>query len=1005
MSRLLTLSTAVVLGLGTSLVALEAQASVDPLPPRDRIELYQLESTPGTGQALKEKGFDVVQQDTAGGKEHVEVTAAQTDLDGLRKLGYRPEPVRNPQGQTQLEAAKAQAAGGYTVWKSYSAPGGIADQLKAIANANKDIVKIESLGKTLKGQDILAVKVTALARVLPDGIKPATLYSATQHAREWISTEVDMRLLKHVIANRSALKDLLNRTELWFVPVANPDGYDFTFTEGNRLWRKNLRDNDGDGRITTGDGVDPNRNYPTNFHYDEEGSSSIPSSETYRGAAPASEPETRALDGLLRRIRFKGQVNYHSFGPLLLYPIGWQVATKTADNPIYEAISGNDAKPAIPGFDPDLSAELYTTNGETTDHAHASYGTLAWTPELDEGCDGCGFVFPDDEALVQAEFEKNIPFALDVAKSATNWSEPVNHLGNATADFVLDPFEVSYGRDQVVQVDAKRKLGPIFLNYQVNGGRTKTVPTGEWRGGERYGKGYDTYYHWMRGKITGTGPGDKVKVWFSSIGRKSGDFTYQVSSDIGGKVLVLATEDVTGLSPVQGVTEAKYADDYVKALDEAGYSSDVYDMDKMGRKAPHPLGVLSHYKAVVWETGDDIIPRSVGQVAGTTSKGGVDTELAVRDYLNEGGKLLHTGKYPSYTANNNGAYYYQPDQPAQPECADPNDPPCIQVFNDFQQYWLGAYVFFDDSGTNQDTGLPYALQGASGRFKGFTGTLEPSHTNSFVATSAILPAAQFPQFASSAPVKWARPGGPFDPHTGSWDVYSGIADASWKRLTKTVDLTGKTGGDLSFWTSYDTEADWDFLTVEAHTAGGDDWTTLPDVNGHTTQSTGSSCDPPSGGEGWRALHPFTQRYQGPDCAPTGTSGSWNAASGNSAGWQQWKVDLTPYAGKKVELSVSYISDWSTQGAGVFLDDFTITLNGATAEQTSFESDLGGWSAAAPPEGTSPSINNWARTDQVFEEGGGIATKDTVYLGFGVESLTTQAMRTDLVKRSLRHLLG
>ncbi|MEU8146073.1 M14 family zinc carboxypeptidase [Nonomuraea sp. NPDC048901] len=1005
MSRLLTLSTAVVLGLGTSLVALEAQASVDPLPPRDRIELYQLESTPGTGQALKEKGFDVVQQDTKGGKEHVEVTAAQTDLDGLRKLGYKPEPVRNPQGQTQLEAAKAQATGGYTVWKSYSEPGGIADQLKAIANANKDIVKIESLGKTLKGQDILAVKVTALARVLPDGIKPATLYSATQHAREWISTEVDMRLLKHVIANQAALKDLLNRTELWFVPVANPDGYDFTFTEGNRLWRKNLRDNDGDGRITTGDGVDPNRNYPTNFHYDEEGSSSIPSSETYRGAAPASEPETRALDGLLKRIRFKGQVNYHSFGPLLLYPIGWQVATKTADNPIYEAISGNDAKPAIPGFDPDLSAELYTTNGETTDHAHASYGTLAWTPELDEGCDGCGFVFPDDEALVQAEFEKNIPFALDVAKSATNWSEPVNHLGNATADFVLDPFEVSYGRDQVVQVDAKRKLGPIFLNYQVNGGRTKTVLTGEWRGGERYGKGYDTYYHWMRGKITGTRPGDKVKVWFSSIGRKSGDFTYQVASDIGGKVLVLATEDVTGLSPVQGVTEAKYADDYVKALDEAGYSSDVYDMDKMGRKAPHALGVLSHYKAVVWETGDDIIPRSVGQVAGTTSKGGVDTELAVRDYLNEGGKLLHSGKYPSYAANNNGAYYYQPDQPAQPECATPNDPPCIQVFNDFQQYWLGAYVFFDDSGINPDTGLPYALQGVSGRFKGFAGTLEPSHTNSFVATSAILPAAQFPQFASSAPVKWARPGGPFDPHTGSWDVYSGIADASWKRLTKTVDLTGKTSGDLSFWTSYDTEADWDFLTVEAHTVGGDDWTTLPDVNGHTSQSTGSSCDPPSGGEGWRALHPFTQRYQGANCEPTGTSGSWNAASGNSAGWQQWKVDLTPYAGKKVELSVSYISDWSTQGAGVFLDDFTVTLNGATAEQTSFESDLGGWSAAAPPEGTSPSINTWARTDQVFEEGGGIATKDTVYLGFGVESLTTQAMRTDLVKRSLRHLLG
>ncbi|MET7333858.1 M14 family zinc carboxypeptidase [Nonomuraea sp. NPDC005650] len=1005
MSRTLTFATAVILALGTSIVATTARASVDPLPPRDRIELYQLDSAPGTAQTLREKGFDVVQQQNKGAQEHIELTAAQADLDALRKLGHKPEPVRNPQGQTQLEAAKAQAAGGYTVWKSYSAPGGIADQLKAIANANKDLVKLQSIGRTLKGQDILAVKVTTGARLLPDGIKPSTLYSATQHAREWIATEVDLRLLKHVIANRAALKDLLNKTELWFVPVANPDGYDFTFTEGNRLWRKNLRDVNGDGKITVGDGVDPNRNFPTNFHYDEEGSSSIPSSETYRGTGPASEPETRAMDGLLRRIGFEMQLNYHSYGPLLLYPSGFQIATETADNPIYEAITGNDAKPAVPGFDPDLGAELYTTNGDTNDHAHRQYGTLSWTPELDEGCDGCGFVFPDDEALVQGEFEKGLPFALDVAKSAVNPAEPVNHLGNTAPDFEIDPFEVSCGKDQVVQVNAKRKLGPVLLNYQVNGGRTKTVPTGEWKGGERYGSGYDRYYHRLRGKITGTKPGDKVKVWFASIGRKSADFTYTVAADIGGKVLILATEDVTGLSPAQGVTEAKYADEYAAALTAAGYTSDVYDMDKMGRRAPHPLGVLSHYKAVVWETGDDIIPRSPGQVGGTTSKGGVDTELAVRNYLNEGGKLLHAGKYPSFAANNNGAYYYQPDQPAQPECTVPDDPPCIPVFNDFQQYWLGAYVFFDDAGTDQNTGQPFALTGNGGRFQGFNATIEPGHTNSFVATSAILPAQQFPLFASSAQVKWARPGGPFDPHSGAWDVYSGIADVSWKRLTKTIDLTGRTGGELTFWTSYDTENTWDYLAVEAHTAGGDDWTTLPDANGHTTQETGSSCDPPSGGDGWRTIHPFTERYQGPNCESTGTTGAWNAATGNSAGWQQWKIDLTPYAGKQVELSVSYISDWGTQGAGVFLDDFAVTLDGVTTEQTSFESDLGGWTVGAPPEGTSPSINNWFRTDQVFEEGAGIVTKDTVYLGFGAESVTDAATRADLVKRSMKHLLG
>ena len=46
------------------------------------------------------------------------------------------------------------------MWKSYSEPGGVADQLKSIANANKDVVKLETIGKSVQGKDILAVKVT-----------------------------------------------------------------------------------------------------------------------------------------------------------------------------------------------------------------------------------------------------------------------------------------------------------------------------------------------------------------------------------------------------------------------------------------------------------------------------------------------------------------------------------------------------------------------------------------------------------------------------------------------------------------------------------------------------------------------------------------------------------------------------------------------------------------------------------------------------------------------------
>ena len=91
--------------------------------------------------------------------------------------------------------------------------------------------------------------------------------------------------------------------------------------------------------------------------------------------------------------------NFHSFGPLILFPQGWLVGAPEADNPIYTALGGTDANPAIQGFDPGLSAEeLYVTNGETTDFADINTGAISFTPELDEGCTGCGFVFPDDEA-------------------------------------------------------------------------------------------------------------------------------------------------------------------------------------------------------------------------------------------------------------------------------------------------------------------------------------------------------------------------------------------------------------------------------------------------------------------------------------------------------------------------------------------------------------------------------------------------------------------------------
>ena len=266
----------------------------------------------------------------------------------------------------------------------------------------------------------MAYKVTKNARNERDGSRPAVLYDSTQHAREWIATEVERRLFTYVVQHKNEkggadIKKLLQERELWFVPVVNVDGYDYTFVDkGTRLWRKNLRDVDGDG---VQPGQRRRRHQPQLARRSGTTTSrarrTTPSNETYHGAGPGSEPEVKAMRGAREaRCGFKFQIDYHSFAQLILYPEGWQVETPATDAPLMTALAGDDDHPAVAGFDPDVSAELYTTNGDVTDDALRAFGTQAYTVELDGGTgpdvggtvDGPdsfspgGFVFQDTEA-------------------------------------------------------------------------------------------------------------------------------------------------------------------------------------------------------------------------------------------------------------------------------------------------------------------------------------------------------------------------------------------------------------------------------------------------------------------------------------------------------------------------------------------------------------------------------------------------------------------------------
>ena len=463
-----------VVALGAVTQATAGQPKLPKPGPGLQLDFYSAVVSAGQYRDMLAKGLDIAAAEQEFGGMRVSLVLTPAQVAGLQAQGIKTSLIRNKAGRTARQEAAAQKSTGYNVWRDYDGPDGYAAEIQRIAKANPNIAKAVRIGTTGQGRTIWALKLTA-------GVGGTASRASGSALQLDFSTHASGSRARSISAscsgtstgwkaNDKSVKSLLQTTQLWFVPVANPDGYQYTFLNpGTRLWRKTLRDNNGNGTIEVGDGVDPNRNFPEHWNYDSEGSSSVQSSDTYRGPAASSEPETRAMTGLLDRKHFKFQVNYHSFGRWLLYPEGWQTGTPTADDPIYFALSGNLDNPAIgspatgDAFHPGLSSDvLYVTNGETTDYAHVNAKTLAWTPELSEGSPNSGFVFPDNEALVQEEFERNIPFALDVAKSAQDPANPVSHLGLTTPNFQLNSpdtykagipgvnfaFPVSYGDPQ-----------------------------------------------------------------------------------------------------------------------------------------------------------------------------------------------------------------------------------------------------------------------------------------------------------------------------------------------------------------------------------------------------------------------------------------------------------------------------------------------------------------------------------------------------------------------------
>ncbi|MCJ1680253.1 immune inhibitor A [Streptomyces sp. APSN-46.1] len=968
---------------GTTLAALPVAAGAQPssgtASDADEVRVYDADITREQVPLVLAAGQDaheLSERAPESGTAKVELF-----LTGGQAKDLAAQGVKLAERKVPAKASARSEAAGDGVFRPYSGKGGLQEEILRTAQENPGLTKVVSIGKTVQGKDILALKVTKNAKKTPDGDKPSVLYMSNQHAREWITPEMTRRLMHHTLDNYGKdqrITQLVDSTELWFLLTANPDGYDYTHApDGERLWRKNLHDNNGDGKITAGDGVDLNRNFAYKWGYDNEGSSPSPSSETYRGPTASSEPETVALDAFEKRIGFTYAINYHSAAELLLYGVGWQVATPTPDDVAYKALAGTPEHPAVPGYYPQVSSELYTTNGEADGHASNANGIMMFTPEMTtcrtasaidpddrwkpEDC-ASGFNFPDDEKLIQAEFAKNIAFALSVGESAARPDRPVSSVGLSAADFTLDPFTTSYvarGEDQTVSVTARKALRDKQLKFRINGGRTHDDGLKAWKGGDVYGGEDNNWFDEYRAKVDGARPGDKVEVWFTGRDRSgrqvsSEHFTYTVAQRPRADVLVIAEEGA----------KAQHAQTYVDALRANGRSAAVWDVATQG--APHHLGVLSHFRTAVHSTG-------------AKTPGG-DTQLALRDFLNEGGKLIEAGELAGGNAQVGRA-----------------------VTNDFSQYYLGAYSRTSVSGATGFTGAG-TLAGAKGGLGDAAGNPLDA-PGAYTATSDTLAAAQFPQFKSAQAGQYAGVVNPYAPFAGTGMASATHDDNDWKRLVRTIDLTGVTAADkpqLKMALNWNIEEGYDHAALEAHTAGADDWTTLPEAGGLSSPTVPEECAAGFFMNG----HPFLRRYLTLDaggCTPKGSSGAWNSFTGSSGGWKQVSFDLSAYAGKKVELALSSITDPGSGGRGVFADEARLSVGGADQAAEGFESSLGGWSAQGAPAGSPEVPGDWSRSGELFTSYASITTGNTVLLGFGLEHLPAAADRAVLVGKALRSL--
>jgi murein tripeptide amidase MpaA len=328
------------------------------------------------------------------------VTATAAEAKAIRALGFRTEVVPAPPSRGGgLAQAFPPADSAFHDYAELTA------KVNSVVADHPAIARKSSIGASYQGRDLMVVKISD--NVGTDEAEPEILFNSQQHAREHLTVEMAIYLLDLFTDNYgsdSRITNIVNSREIWIVPTVNPDGseYDIATGTGYRSWRKNRQPNGGSSSV----GTDLNRNWAYRWGCCG-GSSGSTSSQTYRGTAAFSAPETARLrDFVNGRVvggvqQIKANIDFHTYSELVLWPFGYTTANTATGMNADQAntfITLGRQMAGSNNYTPEQSSDLYIADGTSIDWMWGQHRIFAYTFEMYPRSSSPGF-YPPDEVI------------------------------------------------------------------------------------------------------------------------------------------------------------------------------------------------------------------------------------------------------------------------------------------------------------------------------------------------------------------------------------------------------------------------------------------------------------------------------------------------------------------------------------------------------------------------------------------------------------------------------